>query len=699
MASQQHGATPKNVFSDHPLGFQNHADQYTQYTEYSHSYTASAYNNYYYLTPNPDIPNTSQAPEMNMNSKGEYNYSHLQPSKDAVANGVQVQTQLLDSAKLQNTADIRLQDPLLAIAFFAGGILAAVGHHLYYQRLNDTLVTSEDLQVWSIRIGTGLALLTRCGLVAAIGIAAVQQTWLSLRKRAMSIGGIDSMFGIMGNPWSFFNGDFLMHAKRLAVIAAIAWLLPIITVVTPATLSVESRVTQDSVATRVPSYNFSNTDGWGTYGGFGFISGVGPEIARLFTRTYISNSPIPQTPPFANASYDFNFWAPSYKCSNASDIIRTRNNRTWDLAYYNYTNFEEAFNAEIAKPVSAGNYSSGSPPLVYKSTAPSSMNNMILVGANGRNEHWGNTDHNYLVCQLYNTSYDITMHFNNGVQSIQENSIAHVNSQEWNNERGRLSVVLGNGTCAPDPAANNATICPTYYMVHYLFTRFLIGQVRINVGGELIFQSDGLGNTIVEAGETPFFQSGLRDCPEIWNSTSYQSASSGSLTFQSFNRCPGGTLATAIESLSRNFTYSLLTYSNWQNFTTEVPITVSIAKNFFYYNSVTLLATYSAAVVVTLLCICVGFVALLSNGYTSSTAFSAVLLTTRNPDLDKLSTDDTLGAKPLPGFIRDTKLRFGILRTEGSEPQAGFGLDGTVTPLDSMSSVMFRKKGAEKVVD
>ncbi|KAI2783856.1 hypothetical protein F4815DRAFT_458231 [Daldinia loculata] len=681
MANQLHGATPEYGFNDHPLG---HADQYTQHTEYSHSYTTDAYNNYYYITANPDIPNTSQAPEMN--SKGEYNYNHLQPSKDAVGNGVQVQTRLLDSAGLQNTAEIRLQDPLLAIAFFVGGILAAVGHHLYYKRLNDTPVTSEDLQVWSIRIGTGLALLTRCGLVAAIGIAAVQQTWLSLRKRAMSIGGIDSMFDIMGNPLSFLNRDFLTHAKRLAVLAAVAWLLPIITIVTPATLSVESRMTHDSVATKVPYYNFSNTDGWGTYGGFGYISGVAPEIARLFTRTYISNSPIPQTPPFANASYDFNFWAPSYKCSNASEIIRTRNNRTWDLASYNYTNFEEAFNAEIVKPVSTGNFSSGSPPLIYKSTAPTSMNNMILVGANGRNEQWGNTDHNYLVCQLYNTTYSVTMRFDNGVQSIQENSIAHVDSQEWDNERGRLSMVLANGLCAPDPAANNATICPTYYMVQYIFTRFLTGQVRINVEGELMFQSDGYEGNIVEAGEAPFFQSGLTDCPEIWNSTGYQSASGGSLAFQSLNRCQGGTLATAIESLSRNFTYSLLTYSNWRNFTTEVPITVSMPRNFFYYNSITLLATYSSAVVVTLLCICVGFAALLSNGYTSSTAFSAVLLTTRNPDLDRLSTDNTLGAKPLPHPIRDTKLRFGILRTEGSESQAGFGLDGTVTPLENMAS-------------
>ncbi|KAI8964621.1 hypothetical protein F5Y11DRAFT_79555 [Daldinia sp. FL1419] len=695
MANPQHH---EYAINDYPSGFQNQTDQYTQYSYgYGNDYGNDVYNSnnnnyYYYATPNHEIQNAYQAQGITPDGVNNYN----QPSKEATGNGVQVETKLLDNAGLQHAADIKLRDPLLAIVFFVGGILAALGHHLYYNRLNDTLVTSEDLQVWSIRIGTGLALLTRCGLVAAIGIAAVQQTWMSLRNRAMSIGGIDSMFDIMGNPWSFFNRDFLTHAKRLVILAAIAWLLPIITVITPATLSVESRMTRDDIATKVPTYNFSNTDGWATYGGFGYISGVAPEIGRLFTRTYISNSFVPEMPPFANASYDFDFWAPSYKCSNASDVIRTKNTRTWDLAYYNYTNFEEAFNAEITKPVSTGNFSSGPIPLIYKATAPSRMNNMILIGANGRSERWGNTDHNYLVCQLYNTSYAVTMHFDNGVQSIQEKSIKHLDAQEWDNERGRLSVTLDNGACAPDPEANNATVCPTYHLVHYLFTGFLAGQVRVNAGGELVFQSGDLGGSISEAGNSPFFQSGLRDCPEIWNSTDYQSASGGPLAFQSLNRCPGGTLATAVESLSRNFTYSLLTYSHWQNFTTEIPITVSMPKNFFYYNSKTLLATYSSAVVVTLLCICVGFAALLSNGYTSSMSFSAVLLTTRNPDLDRLSADNNLGAKPLPQPIRDTKLRFGILQTEGSEPQAGFGLDGTVTPLENMASVIFRRKGTER---
>lgn len=129
------------------------------------------------------------------------------------------------NVKLERTTAIALQDPLLAVALFIGSILTAVGHHLYYASMNGTPVDSEDQQIWVIRIGTGLAFLTRSGLSATLAIVAVQQTWVTLRKRAMTIEGIDCMFGVMSNPWLFLNKDLLLHAKRLCVLAAISWLV------------------------------------------------------------------------------------------------------------------------------------------------------------------------------------------------------------------------------------------------------------------------------------------------------------------------------------------------------------------------------------------------------------------------------------------------------------------------------------------
>lgn len=44
-------------------------------------------------------------------------------------------------------AGIPWPGPLLALAVFIGGILAAVGHHIYYDSLDNTPVYSEDQQV------------------------------------------------------------------------------------------------------------------------------------------------------------------------------------------------------------------------------------------------------------------------------------------------------------------------------------------------------------------------------------------------------------------------------------------------------------------------------------------------------------------------------------------------------------------------
>ncbi|KAI1105745.1 hypothetical protein F4804DRAFT_330996 [Jackrogersella minutella] len=589
---------------------------------------------------------------------------------------------------------ISWQDPALAIALFVGSILAAVGHHIYYASLENTPVYSETQQVWAIRIGTGLALLARCGLVATIGIVAAQQTWATLGQKAVSIGGIDSMFEVMGNPWAFLNKDLLLRARRLYVVAGISWILPLVAVVTPATLSVSPLVTQDHTVAKVPYYNFSNTDGWPIFGGRGYYSGVGPEVARLFTTTYTSNSFVPQPPLFPNASYDLSFWGPSYKCSNLSEIIQTKNAATWDSTSFNYTSVEAAFYGEIGPPTSPTGVLDATKTYIFKTAAPELMNNMILIGTAGFNPLWDNSDYNVrLICQLYNTSYNVNIRYDNGIQSIKENSVEYLEAQEWDGDSGMNSGFLNNGSCAPDPEANNATICPTYYMTHYIFGDFLAGRILTNAIGELLYQK---GDTMLGAGSAPVFQSGLMDCPEIWNATDFHEATQLTSTFQTFNRCRGGTLAAAIEDLSRNFTYSLMTYRNWQNVaTTMAPVTVSSSRNFYSYNQQTLLASYLASIIVTLGCIIIGYMALRSNGYTGSTAFSSVLLTTRNPDLDRLAENNTLGQKPLLESIRDTKLRFGMIRTRECETQPGFGLDGTVTPFEKPVPTQVRKRGTE----
>jgi hypothetical protein len=167
-------------------------------------------------------------------------------------------------------------------------------------------------------------------------------------------------------------------------------------------------------------------------------------------------------------------------------------------------------------------------------------------------------------------------------------------------------------------------------------------------------------------------QSGLFSCPELWNSSTYRNLQI--LSDPAPSQCRNGTLASAIEDLSRNFTYSLLSL-NAAN--TTVPVTVSFPRNFYRYDRRNLLIAYAAGVGATLGCVLVGFMALGRNGVAQNTAFSSVLLTTRNPELDSLAVGHCLGRDKLEEEVGKVRLRFGEVRLGGGEGDTGDTTLGT----------------------
>jgi hypothetical protein len=109
------------------------------------------------------------------------------------------------------------------IGLYLCGLLLSVGHHLYYNRLDNTLVKSVEQQTWAIRIGTGFAFVVKTLFVAAIGIAAVQQIWTTLRRKSVNLRGIDAMFSVLNNPMAFLVPDMWICAKTLTLLATISW--------------------------------------------------------------------------------------------------------------------------------------------------------------------------------------------------------------------------------------------------------------------------------------------------------------------------------------------------------------------------------------------------------------------------------------------------------------------------------------------
>ena len=119
----------------------------------------------------------------------------------------------------------------------------------------------------------------------------------------------------------------------------------------------------------------------------------------------------------------------------------------------------------------------------------------------------------------------------------------------------------------------------------------------------------------------------------------------------------------------------LITLWGAQNLVISATENISCVKsrysNEFRYYPKNLWIGYSIVVFITLASILVGAHSLGSNGISSDTLFSRILVTTRNPTLDHLSRGACLGSDPFPRELEETKLRFGVWHEGG-----GLGLSG-----------------------
>jgi hypothetical protein len=112
--------------------------------------------------------------------------------------------------------------PFFIILFLLLGIAVALAHHFYYNSLKGRPVT-ETTQEWAVRIGTGLAVISKAFLVASAAIAYQQHYWSVLRSRSITVGGIDDIMGLLSNPACFFNWDLIRNAWSSVVIALTIW--------------------------------------------------------------------------------------------------------------------------------------------------------------------------------------------------------------------------------------------------------------------------------------------------------------------------------------------------------------------------------------------------------------------------------------------------------------------------------------------
>ncbi|KUJ09793.1 uncharacterized protein LY89DRAFT_761537 [Mollisia scopiformis] len=94
---------------------------------------------------------------------------------------------------------------------------------------------------------------------------------------------------------------------------------------------------------------------------------------------------------------------------------------------------------------------------------------------------------------------------------------------------------------------------------------------------------------------------------------------------------------------------------------TIVEITFLPTRNVYHYNPSPLLLSYGLALLFAILGVALGLYAFHLNGVIHSTAFSSIVATTRNRELDELARGKSLGALPRDERFGGVRLRFGGL--------------------------------------
>jgi len=114
-------------------------------------------------------------------------------------------------------------EPAFMLLFVVAGTLLAMGHHLYYSFLNGTKPGSNSEQQWAHAFGNSFAFLFVTFYAAANKAAYDQYIWTLVRRKAFTIGTLDSLFALNSNPSGFFGLEILRKAYLAVILALICW--------------------------------------------------------------------------------------------------------------------------------------------------------------------------------------------------------------------------------------------------------------------------------------------------------------------------------------------------------------------------------------------------------------------------------------------------------------------------------------------
>ncbi|KAI0545591.1 hypothetical protein F4679DRAFT_588335 [Xylaria curta] len=524
---------------------------------------------------------------------------------------------------------IHWQAPATIIVSLFSGVLFAVGHHFFYQYLNGQRVNEARFgQQTSIRIGTAASYLVRVAFVVTISTSYWQVFWRTLHRKKISLHTIDCLADLLNSLPNFFDMAGLRASPILVGLAAVSWLVPLTSLIAPATLTIVSVSTTSHMLQDIAGINFdrgplarinyATTDGSdSTEVGYG---GSSQPLVRLALATALQGE-IPNIPsPGVNSSYRLDFQAPSVRCrSTSKDILKG-----FDAAMGPGCRFPGETGTQNTYYGCINSYS-------YLAWVPS--DDTIVPFAKDRGvrkeiaEPWTifvavdrsvqYSDWSVLNCSLWNTTYTVDFDFLPTASRLQSISIVRtvdINpvSVVWKIEKQGIELLYS-------PIFSYAALMEC-------LGRVLVGSISQDFADGLLHDfGNALQSDAAYAEEMfPVYNATIVTDPR---SSAYQRTVLSALQSSSFNR----SLGDVIEEMFQNMTLALFSKPTFLTEGDErMPTNVTFRsfENVYIYEPSNLLLAYSLAVGFSVVAASLGLLSIWSSKAAYSFKFSTVMRTT-----------------------------------------------------------------------
>ncbi|KAF7880297.1 uncharacterized protein EAF02_007143 [Botrytis sinoallii] len=518
----------------------------------------------------------------------------------------------------------------IGLMFLVGFILSLV-HHLYYMSLSGATTT------------------------AALG----QYIWTVVKRQPLSIRNLDRLFALSTDPIALFSIELLKGAKLAILLGAITWLLGLASIAPAATLTIVAKNISEEV--RLPVLDFSKAIWNNSVDGQYNAVSITNTIAIKYSLKYQC------------------FYGPSIKCNEP--------NNTQQAIFNNITKYYEQNNVFTYDDQNDNRtnttFGVGSGKIVYSSWStwyaggtPNAgfLPPPLALHGSYYPQLWIQTSTSELICTAVNATFNIAVSYIDGVQYVTQQNIEVIGRYDLSymdvgDIESGPTVTDSKGVTTATATGGSAKVLWNQYIPHV----YALGAI---LGGNITLRDVTLGSSQNEQysgyGTTNILGTGLMACEEIAstpfkNESSYligNPSSTFTNTFTSTTRpwlCRNQTLARGIEDLANNITISYLSSPDLTSDGDLQKILTSNTNNYYIYHPFWLLISYGLAFLFSIMAVAVGIHAINSNGVVHSNSFSAIVATTRNPELDEILGRSCLGAEPLKKDPGQCRLKFGPL--------------------------------------